>query len=109
MSKVYDIAFRMGVLFNVLLWTILNVLNFKSAENKLVQRQIERERSEIKFPCCDYMGSWGVPFAWDENYGIIGGAGAILNITIMAAFGFAFGFLFKFVWSKISRRGVELK
>lgn len=95
----------MGVLFNVLLWTILNVISFKSAESKLLQRQIERERPEIKFPCCDHMGSWGVPFDWDAKYLVIEGAGTIFNIIIMAAFGFAFGFLFKLVWSKISRRG----
>lgn len=108
MSKVYTIAFRMGVLFNILLWTILNVVSFKKAESEFFQRRIERERSGLNFPCCDYIGSWGVPFDWTETYFVIGGAGTILNIIIMTACGFAFGFLFKFVWSKISRRGVGL-
>ena len=109
MSKVYNIAFRMGVLFNVLLWTSLNVVSFKSAESEFLQRQIERERSELKFPCCDYMENWGVPFNWTAKYLVIEGAGTILNIIIIAACGFAFGFLFKFVWSKISHQQNELK
>lgn len=108
MSKVYTIAFRMGVLFNVVLFTALNTISFIAAESEYLQRQIERERSGISFPCCDGIGSWGFPFDWTEKHSIIEGAGAILNIIIVAACGFAFGFLFKFVWSKISRARGEI-
>ena len=99
MSKIYDIAFRMGVLFNVVLWTILTLISFKIAQNDYLRR----EHSEIRISCCDDIGSWGIPFNWTEKYFVIEGAGTILNIIIMAACGFVFGFLFKFVWSKISR------
>ena len=109
MSKIYNIAFRMGVLFNILLFTVLNVVSFKSAESEYLQRHIERERSGMQFPCCDNMESGGIPFDWTEKYFVIEGAGAILNIIIITACGFAFGFLFKFVWSQISRQNSELK
>lgn len=96
MSKVYDIAFRMGVLFNVVLFTLLNVINYKWAESEYLQRQIERERGAPSFGCCESIGSWGFPFDWTVKYSIIEGMGTILNIIIIAACGFAFGFLFKF-------------
>lgn len=103
MNKVYDIAFRMGVLFNVVLFTVLNVASYKSAESEYL------EREPWAFSCCNSIGSWGFPFDWTEKYSMIEGAGTIFNIIIMAACGFAFGFLFKFVWSKISRQRTELK
>ncbi len=104
MSKIYDIAFRMGVLFNILLFTILNIVSYKIAEDEVARKQAEI----ISFaPCCRI--KWGIPFDWDAKYFVIEGAGAIFNIIIIAFCAFAFGFLFKFVWSKISQRNAELK
>lgn len=109
MSKVYNTAFRMGILFNILLWTTLNVANYKIAEGDFIRRQIESENSQISFGGGVRFGKWGTPFDWDAKYFVIEGAGAILNILTMAVCGFFFGFLFKFVWSKISSRRIELK
>ena len=109
MSKIYDIAFRMGVLFNVLLFTVLNVVSFKLAENDYLRRLAEYERSETRISFGVSWDSWGIPFDWTTKYFMIEGAGTILNIIIMAACGFAFGFLFKLVWSKISGHRAELK
>jgi len=108
MSKIYDIAFRMGVLFNILLWTILNIIGLVIAQNDFLQRELEWENSEVKF-CCVSRGSWGIPFDWEAKYFVIEGAGAILNIVIMSVCGFGFGFLFKFIWSKISSNRADLK
>ena len=104
MSKIYTIAFRMGVLFNVLLFTILNVASYKIAVI-----ESEKIHSEIMFsPCCRF--SWGFPFGWEEKlFDVIEGGGAILNVLIAVFCGFMFGFLFKFVWSKISSPNTELK
>lgn len=77
MSKIYDIAFRMGVLVNVLLFTVLNVISYKIAENEFIRRQIYWEQSEIKFSGIERFGSWGFPFDWDAKYFVIEGAGAI--------------------------------
>jgi len=97
-SKVYDIAFRMGVLFNILLFTILNIISSE------INRR-EFENSEIWFAPAGY--NWGFPFNWGENYWIITEGYSILNI-IAAIFGsLFFGFLFKLVWSIISRRSAE--
>ena len=65
---------------------------------------------EIKFSSVYGFPSWGFPFNWDENFfTIINGAGGILNILIATFCSFVFGFLFKFIWSKISARRIELK
>ena len=100
MSKIYDIAFRMGVLFNVLLWTLLNLANYIVARNEI-------NRAGLTF--ADSTHSWGVPFAmfrgrmlWDEY-------AMAANAVIYVFCGFFFGFLFKFVWSKISSNCAELK
>ena len=99
-GKVYDIAFRMGVLFNILLFTIFNIVSFVIAQNKHLAG-----RGEIHFP--DYGFGWGFPFVWGEQFFVVEGAGTILNVVIWVFCGFFFGFFFKFVWSKIVRRGVK--
>jgi hypothetical protein len=104
MSKIYDIAFRMGVLFNILLFTILNIISYTVAEN----RHFEFTR-KYAFGS-DYGFAWGFPFKWSEKYfNVVEGAGTVLNVLIYVACGFFFGFLFKFIWSKISRHWAELK
>lgn len=56
-GKIYNIAFRMGVLFNVLLWTILNLKDFINAQNDyLYWKNREMKWSHIG----DF--DWGVPF-----------------------------------------------
>lgn len=103
MSKVYDIAFRMGVMFNVLLWTILNVASLFIARNNFAQESREP-------PFFGHFGYyWGVPFKMFRNEGVLEPWAMILNIGIYVFCGFFFGFLFKFVWSKISRRNIVLK
>ena len=102
---IYNIAFRMGVLFDVLLFTILNVLSFTAAGNNFMNGR----REEMNFGPHDGV-PWGFPFRWNEKlFNVIEGGGAILNIFITVLGGFIFGFMFKFIWSKISSRRVELK
>lgn len=104
MSKVYTIAFRMGVLFNILLWTMLNIISFHIAQSSFV----ERESSLFGFG--SYSGfSWGFPFAMFRNYFFADEYLLVFNVIVYVICGFFFGFLFKFIWSKISRRRVELK
>ena len=89
MSKVYDIAFRMGVLFNVLLWTVLNLTAFLNARSDV-------ERVGLTFSdSISY--SWGIPFEmfrgrmlWDEY-------AMVANAVVYVTGGFFFGFLFKYV------------
>ncbi len=102
-SKVYDIAFRMGVLFNVLLFTALNLLTFLETRNNFH----DLENSGIgAFPINGW--NWGFPCpAFNYPDFQIYSVYLIINTGIYVLCGFMFGFLFKFVWSKISRRGAE--
>ncbi len=104
MSKIYDIAFRMGVLFNVLLWTVLNIIDFFDARNDFLYW----EYRGLKF---SHVGDfiWGVPFPMFRESMLWNSRALVLNSVIYVACAFFFGFLFKFVWSKISSRRVELK
>lgn len=100
MSKIYNTAFQFGVVFNILLFTLLNLISFTVKRN-------EYENSEIKFAPAGF--SWGFPFNWGENYSVFIEGSSILNI-IAAVFGYlAFGFLFKFIEAKISLRRIKLK
>jgi hypothetical protein len=104
MSKIYNMAFQFGVVFNVLLFTFLNIISFLHASNNY--KSIERS---IIYSPAGYEPRWGFPFAWGETYfNIVEGGGTILNILIWVICGFLFGFLFKFAGSKISSRRVEL-
>jgi hypothetical protein len=102
MSKIYDIAFQMGVLFNLLLFTILNVANFNVAENEYLNSGLVNFAPNNGF-------RWGFPFNRGENYSVIIEGGSILNIIAVILGSLLFGFLFRFVWSKISRHRANLK
>ena len=61
MSKIYNIAFRMGVLFNVLLFIALNLISFVNAHNRFIEGQ-----NGIRFSgWIDY--TWGFPIKMFVN------------------------------------------
>ena len=104
MSKIYDFAFRMGVLFNVVLWTFLNIISYL-----LKQSDYLRSKSNGITFSGDYGFYWGFPFKMFLN-GILWEPYAfVLKVLIYVACGFFFGFLFKFVRSKISSRRIAVK
>jgi len=92
----------MGVMFNVLLFTVTNLVSYSIAEAEYLST-----RPVGIVP--DYGFRWGFPLEWGRDYSMIIEASTILNIFLGAVSSFFFGFLFKFIWSKISRRRVELK
>jgi len=97
MSKVYNITFRMGLLFNILLFTLLNV-----ASRSIARKNYERESLEAPF--YGHFGySWGFPIQMFQNEHLAHPFLLVFNVGIYVACGFFFGFLFKFGWSKISR------
>jgi hypothetical protein len=99
MSKIYDTAFRMGVLFSIFLFTILNVLSLTVTKKRA---------EEITFGIGG--SNWGFPFDWEGKFfNVIEGGGAIMNILVAVACSFMFGFLSKFAWPKISQPRAELK
>jgi hypothetical protein len=106
MFKLYNRAFNVGVLFNVLLFSALNLLSYFSAYKRYLEyRNVETKLAQVRgFP------SWGFPFGWgDTHFNIIWFGDEVLNFVVLAFCGFVFGFLFRFVWSKISSRRAELK
>jgi hypothetical protein len=89
----------MGVLFNILLFTLLNI-----ASRVIARKNCEQESLEAPF--WGHFGySWGFPIEMFRNVYLAHPFLLVFNIAIYVACGFFFGFLFKFVWSKISRRG----
>ena len=98
----------MGVLFNILLFTILNVISFINAQNRFMNR----EELGIRFSnCCNFV--WGFPLKMFRGDFFIEDSFIlyyiVINTIIYVFCGFFFGFLFKFIWSKISQRQMELK
>ena len=104
-GKVYNIAFRMGVLFNILLSTTLNLLTFIETQKNFVAMN----SSDLgMFPINGW--NWGFPypmFNYPELF--IYADYLLINFSICVFSSFFFGFLFKFIWSKISLRRAELK
>ncbi len=99
MDKLYNKAFNFGVLFNVLLFSVLNFLSYVVAYWRYLKYgNVDSQLADVGgFP------SWGFPLAWGQ------GTEDALNFVILAFCGFVFGFLFRFVWSKISSRPSPLK
>ena len=106
MPKFYNKPFKVGVLFIIVIFIGFNFVSYFAA----YRNHQEYMNREIKFSSVYGFPSWGFPFNWDENFfTVIDGAGGIINILIAAFCSFVFGFLFKFIWSKISSRRIELK
>jgi hypothetical protein len=92
MSKVYDIAFWVGVSFYISLFTFLNV-------NSLDANRSEYENRRFQIAPGGF--SWGFPFNWGESYSMIVEGGTIFNL-VAAIFGSLIaGLMFNFIWSKI--------
>jgi len=110
MSKIYDKAFKVGFLFNILLFIFFNFLSYLAACEKY-RKNINMNKKIIFGPVGGFP-DWGFPFGWDETYfdSIISmyARGGALNFLIIVFCSFIFGFLFKFAWSKISSRRAEL-
>ena len=99
MRKIYDIAFRMGVLFNVLLWTILNLVTLFEARRK----SAECEAMNFAASSCYFYDYWGFPFRMFYLKEFFVDGIVLLGNAVIYVFGaFFFGFLFKYVWSAIS-------
>ena len=102
MSKIYSIAFRMGVLFNVLLWTILNIVTFINGRNS--HDDLEDSAFGV------FHAVWGFPIPMFTYPGFFMNIKYLLiNAVVYVFCGFFFGFLFKFVWSKFPPRRFEVK
>lgn len=108
MSKIYDSAFKIGVIFSILVFLILNFISFVISQRDYYASGISG------FAHSGY--SWGFPFELYRNYfgyphNEIGftGQGVVLNAFVLVFFSFVIGFLFRFVWSNASARISSLK
>lgn len=90
----------MGVLFNVLLFTFLNIITFIDRRNNFIT---------LEAPGIRVSGAWGFPIPMCINQRLSDPYNLIINIFIYVIGSFFFGFLFKLIWSKISQRLMELK
>lgn len=109
MSKIYDKAFKVGFLSNILLFIFFNFLSYLSA----CEKYREYMNRKIIFGPVGGFPDWGFPFGWDETYSdsIVSMyvRGGVLNFLTIVFCSFIFGFLVKFAWSKILLRRAELK
>lgn len=105
MTRLYNTAFKTGVLFSISVFAHLNFLSYSNANAKY-QEYMSRE---ARFSPAYGFPDWGIPFHWNEKYfGVIEGGGGILNIIIIAICSFAIGFLFNIISSKLFRRSYLL-
>ena len=86
MFKLYDMAFKIGFGFNILIFIVLNIVNYNRAIEKWA-------RSEFS----GYTPIWGFPF-YMAHWGTFS-----LNILIIVACGFIMGLIFRFVWQMMRK------
>jgi hypothetical protein len=95
--KLYDTAFKIGFVFNILIFVGLNFISYKRAI--IEEKQLLASGIDLS-PCC--IGpSWGFPFDMTrfETFS--------LNFVIIAFCGFIVGLIFKFVWSKFTSKQLK--
>ena len=107
MYKLFNKAFNVGVLFNILLFSALNFLSYLAA----YKRHLEYGDMMIGISGGGGFPAWGFPLAWGQGTysNVAWFADEVLNFIVLTFFSFVFGFLFRFIWSKFSSRRVELK
>ena len=97
MSKIYNKAFKIGICFNVLVFTILNIISFVVSRNEHITAWNSGLRIGIYG---DY--SWGFPFEMFSGVELFRVENVVINTFIISGCGFVLGFLFKFAWSKFA-------
>lgn len=93
MSRIYDNSFRAGVSVSILVWLVVNMINFYFAQK-------QHEETGITFS--HGSGSpfdWGVPFYWTTA------GGFFTNAVLVALTSIVVGHIFRFVRTKY--RSVE--
>ena len=98
MSKLYDNSFKIGVAFNILLFTVFNIYSYWA---NYLDHQEYLTRSIGMSGRFGFI-NWGFPFKWNETYFRYTGEGVVFNGLVIAFCGFLLGFMFKFIWSKIA-------
>ncbi len=106
MSKIYNNAFKVGFLCNILLFVVLNTVSRNVSYNEYINSGTYQSHFG------EY--SWGFPFEMYRYYPgyFVDGftpKGVILNTFVIGFCGFVVGLLFKFIWSKLSSRHSPLK
>ena len=86
MSSVYNKAFKVGVVINLVVFAILNAVSF-------VAKKRAYDASSIRLSPGGF--DWGHPFAWFWDAGI--GLGFMLNFAVITFFSFVAGFVFRFL------------
>lgn len=95
MFKLYDTAFKIGFGITVLVFVILNILNYLS---EIAQIKLWKS-SGIDFG--EGKPIWGFPFDMTNPYTFA------VNILIIVVCGFIAGLIFKFVWSKFTSKQLK--
>lgn len=100
----YNKAFKIGFWTNILLFGVLNYLNYLMAFNEYLNRK-------IRFSVDGYV--CGFPFriyehiiAYPNRIGFVF-EGIVLNIFIAVVCGFIMGSIFKFIWSKFTSKKLK--
>ena len=98
MGRLYDRSFKLGFIFTILTFVLLNVGSYLIARNEYQSRLVEVK--EVHFSGFPEMPNWGIPFSWYGNkYGVLedGVLGLIFNFCVIVACAFFAGLLCKFV------------
>ena len=91
MFKLYDTAFKIGFIFNILIFLILNIVSFNIELAK--DKQLKADGISFSPPT---QFSWGFPFDM-THYEFFS-----LNLLIISSCGFLVGLIFRFGWSKLN-------
>lgn len=100
--ELYDIAFKIGFIFTVLVFAVLNLINYFNS--------VAKEKHSIQFS--NYLGpQWGFPFPMVNHSGYSGiePFSFALNIAICLICGYVFGLILRFVWKKLRKTNNNLQ
>ena len=99
MSKFYNKYFLIGFCTNILMFVVLNIIDYFVATNKYDPNRVLSH---------DTGPTWGVPFSMFGVFYIGFSSTALyLNIFIVILLSFIMGLIFKSVWSKLKVRSLR--
>ena len=100
MNKVYSKHFVIGFCVNILIFVVLNIIDFVVAKN-----EYENSGEHLSH---DTGATWGIPFSMFGVFYIgFSPIALCVNILLVIFFSFFMGYIFKFLLPKITSRGLK--
>ena len=100
MSRLYNWSFKLGFVYTISTFVLLNVGSYLIARNEYRARLVAWNAEGVHFSGFPEVPNWGFPFSWfSEKFWVFetGFLGTAFNFSIIVGIAFIVGLLYRFI------------